>query len=68
MTAPLYELDEWEDEVAAVIRQDRHVPGAGHRDEDRLLERYVRDRAYGGDPVAVALIKMLDSPRRRWYA
>lgn len=68
MSAPIYELDEWEDEIASVIRMDRNVPGAGHRDEDRLMERYVRDRAWADDPIALALIKMLDSPRRRWYA
>jgi len=64
-----FDIDEWEAAAEKVYRLDNRIPGSGHRDEDRLLERYVRDRAWEGDARASALVRMLDGPhRRRWYA
>lgn len=64
----VWELEEWEDSVDRIIRLERNLPGSGHRDEDRLLERYVRERAYEGDARARTLLRLLDWDRRRWYA
>lgn len=64
----VYVLDELAEEVERIMRADRRVPGSGHREEDRLMERYVRDRAFEGDPRAMTLVPLLDSERRRWYA
>jgi hypothetical protein len=63
-----FEIDEWAAEVDRIIGLDRSNIGAGHRDEDRLLQNYVRDRAYEGDARAVELVRLLDAERRRWYA
>jgi hypothetical protein len=71
---PVYELTEWFEECAAVIRQDRFMPSAGHKAEDKLVERFVRDAAWqkDGSPLgekALALVKVFDNPaRRRHYA
>jgi hypothetical protein len=73
----LYERDVLAIEIAEVLELYRADPEAAHAKEDDLLDRFVRDAAWGLDhgvtkaslrERAMALCELLDAKRTRWFA
>lgn len=68
---PLYGIEEWANEIVEITRLYKRGPGMepikAHIREDDLLERFVRDRAYEGDPRAAMIVGLLDMERIRWF-
>jgi hypothetical protein len=72
----LYEREVLAGEVAQVLAMYRDDPGAAHVKEDELLERFIRDAAWGLDhgvtksslrERAMVLCELLDARRQRWF-
>jgi hypothetical protein len=73
----LYERDVLAEEVTDVLTLYKTDPESAHSKEDRLLERFVRDVAWGLDhgvtksslrERAMVLCELLDAKRVRWWA
>ena len=54
--------------VVNELIRGRGDPEAEHGIEDDLLHSFVRELAAEGDNRAVTLARLLDTPRKRWYA